>query len=310
MKHKNLKKILGVFTALMLMLVSMLSTYNVNTAKASNASITYEVWNAKTWRHDSDRDYTLEQVTSFPITSNSSKIIGSDSRYEDYKAGVAKFVTTGGSSFTGFVVGSHTIATAAHAVCQTTLESIYLFDEDGNRIKLNPVETHIPKTYRQLYYKCNGRGIGDNEEASKLDYALVTVEEDVSDYKLFNLATVTDGFDNKTSGIYITGFPKLVNTTDTVNTRNLDGMYTGYGYSLKGTLTENYIYTRTDASEGDSGAPAYIREVYSGNVYYSIIGICISGDSKGTETDGTYTRLLRLSTDTLHFFINNSNIQY
>ena len=54
---------------------------------------------------------------------------------------------------------------------------------------------------------------------------------------------------------------------------------------------------------GDSGGPAYITTSYYGSIYYTVIGINVS-------EAGTYNIATRITSDLLHFYLNNSNQVY
>lgn len=114
-----------------------------------------------------------------------------------------------------FVVGSHTIATAENCVylsdqtCKT-ITGIKLFNSNGTfSTTTTPVEVHNPANY---------------DAASSHDYAMITVQEDLSNYMCFDLGAALD----YSSNVPVSGFPQTVNN-QTVNNGTIDNEFTSTG---------------------------------------------------------------------------------
>lgn len=224
-------------------------------------------------------------------------IIGDDDRVVDFtKSGVVKILTNSAMG-TGFVVDSHTIATGAHCVYNQTINNILLFDVNGNvSLSATPLEYHVPTKY--IIERSKGR------ETNEYDYALITVEEDLSNYACFDLGVMLPNFVGSQNAISVTGFPGVVNN-QLVNNSTIHNMYTGNGVTLDSAGHDikpdlQFIYNN-DITGGNSGGPVYVSKNYYGKVYYTVIGINVgSSDDYGIATS--------INTDLLHFYLHNSNI--
>ncbi|MDE6729442.1 MAG: trypsin-like peptidase domain-containing protein [Oscillospiraceae bacterium] len=283
------QKISGEYT------LSMPKEYN-----AENAISTYGVIG------DDDREYMKNQ-------SEFSGIIGVELGIKKSSNENSRWYSAG----TGFIVGDHQIATAAHCVYGTYDESddeyhfysyvdssknrLFLYDENGNKTgeMLTPVEVHIPSDYIEKSQ------IG--EEVIYYDYALITVEEDLSKYTHFNMGLVKEPYSSTflNANIYVSGLPDIVNSTKNENNKIAKGcgkMYTGSKVH-----PNEILYYTTDTSDGDSGAPVYTTTKYKvGNTEYydyTAIGI-VSG------TVGIYNYGVRVIPLIQRFYNSNPNFSY
>ncbi len=206
---------------------------------------------------------------------------------------------------TGFIVGDHQIATAAHCVYSIDTgyfadEIIQTYDRSGALVAgetLTVAEIHIP----QSYY---------NSPNSDYDYALITVVEDLSDHVQFDIGncynmTVAEA---GTIPIHVTGRPgRTGDDLENPNTNNL--LYTSFGYVYEGPDT-NYmdaLYYTVDISAGQSGSPAYTitrERCNNEDTYtYTVLSICIGGSS--TRASGP-----RMSKYHQQFYNNNAYANY
>lgn len=152
----------------------------------------------------------------------------------------------------------------------------------------NPSYCHIPSTYTSNSYG---------------DYALITVEQDLSEYANFNLGAPLDNFIRNESTVLTTGFPQKVNDK-TVNTVDKHYMYTSAGSAVNKVIDESVqISYNNDTSGGNSGGPVYTSTLFNGKFYYTVVGIHTTGA-------GSYNIATRMTTDLLHFYKNNPNIDY
>ncbi|MBO5226541.1 MAG: trypsin-like serine protease [Ruminococcus sp.] len=299
------RKIISVIVAAVMFIICI--TYNnILETSAVNTALNYKVFNASNGNYMST--YTL---SANAVQDNSRSVIELDTRVVDFtKSGVVKIIMNSGSFSTGFVVDGNTIATAAHCVanktsdgnaasCGDSINKILIFDANGN-IELtitNAYSVHIPSLYFSTYGNTN-----------EYDYALITIPEvdtetrDLSNYAIFNLGIMLDGFKNSGKTISITGFPKEVNDEIVNDCISKHTMYEGTGQVGEKYANSDFIFGYTcDTSGGNSGGPVYTTVAYGGNVYYTVIGIHTTGA-------GTFNAATRITTDLLHFYKNNPNI--
>lgn len=300
----------------MSLLITMVLTFVVvgflphSNVDATTTSRTYYVYNAITGAKFNSRTYTLNPL-SIPSGSGSSgtnSVIGTDDRVIDYtKSGVVKIITGSGGIGSGFVVDDHTIATAGHVVYSNdtgsqTVSHILLFNTSGvNVLDATPIEYHVPYDFISRLVPSNQPNACATNE---YDYALITVEEDLSNYACFYLGAPLDEFMSTSSALTVSGFPGKVNNI-TVNTLTTHALYSGNGTILNYNYfyPDKQIFYNVDMTPGDSGGPAYITTSYYGSIYYTVIGINVS-------EAGTYNIATRITSDLLHFYLNNSNQVY
>lgn len=295
------KKAVAVFMAMLLMMLSFSYTANDN-SDAANSSRTYKVYNATNGNYL--RSYTL---TPLNTSDNSRGIIDTDERVIDWtKSGVVKIIDTDTSIGSGFVVDEHTIATAAHCVYDydkyengpSSVSEVLLFDTNGNiEQTVTPIEYHVP---------INFINVADNGKYSPtFDYALITVKEDLSEYMCFELGVPLDSFVNGETNatVSVTGFPEYINKTNLVNTTDKHMMYTGNGKVCGGDTEGYFLRHMADVSNGNSGGPVYITESLQGRTYYTVVAIHTNGLSD-------YGWGTRMTTDLIHFYKSNSNLNY
>ncbi len=257
--------------------------------------------------------YETEQVTSTytllhnPVDSTSARTVTlPDDRVLYENSGIVylsfKFTDSEGVSTgyrgTGFIIGDHTIATAGHNVYSSDLSvfstdmRVKLYDGDGNYIEtVDAVEAHTP--YQNML------GSGNH------DYALITVEEDLSTYEHFNLGVMVDSAQNSTAiPMAVAGFPGSVYNADNEAESTYD-LYIDYG--SPGTMSDYRIYYNgIDTSGGQSGGPAFVTTTYMLDDDSSTA--VTTRTAVGIHTHGTYCT--RITSEMIAFFRNNSNISY
>lgn len=287
------KKTASIFIASTMLALTLTANMNMQVSAAVNTSQTYKIYNASNGSFV--QSYTLSEN---PVMDKSKTVIDTDDRFVDFsKNGVVKIVTGIGSWGTGFVVDDHTIATAAHVLYNgnaVPISHIYFFDQNGS-IDMditNPSYCHIPSIYTS-----------DVEDAVVYDYALITVKQDLSEYANFNLGAPLDNFIHRESTVLTTGFPKKVNNK-IVNNATDHNMYTSAGSTIDDVHKADIeISYNNDTSGGNSGGPVYTSTLFNGKFYYTVVGI-------NAKAAGTGNRAVRMTTDLLHFYKNNPNIDY
>ena len=290
MKFKN-RVLAVVLVVVMTVLSAFVPSYSVS-AENLNEGRTYYVFGSD---GAYEKSYTLSAVSNVSSSSSASTtafVGGTDDTYSDYSMnGVVKIINSNSGIGTGFVVDEHTIATVGHVVYAdgTSGDSskypteIIFYDTDGNETKTitNITSVHIPKAYI------------DNGE-TQYDYALIEVEEDLSDYMCFNLGIMLDEFITSNTTIYVTGFYYGEECRTGVGTIIADDG------ALCSTSDGEIRYT-ADTIGGMSGSPVYLKTTFYGKTYYTVIGIHSGGYS--SSNGGA-----RMSTTLIQFYLNNPNL--
>lgn len=299
----SIKKInTKLFAVLVSVVVLFVTVFSLSSSKTNAGDITrkYKVYNATTRNYLREYNLTVEG-------NNTRTVIGNDDRVLDYtKNGVVKIITNRGYS-TGFVVDDHTIATAAHCVYNRTITSILFFDQNGNNCMTitDPVEYHLPEEY--IYrYSVNNKYTFD---CCYYDYALITVEQSLDDYRCFDFGMMTEQFPDMPSNVIsVSGFPGIVRDKR-VNSLDLHALYTGTG-NITSCYTDetgyvDLMYYNADTTNGDSGSPVYVTEQENGKMYYTVIGIYAAEAIDINQNIGT-----SFSPPVLKFLKGNTNINY
>lgn len=123
-----------------------------------------------------------------------------------------------GNVGSGFIVGSHVIATAAHNVYDRTNGNfinnikVNIYNMNGAVNSSNLVHTsdakelHIPLNY---VYPDWDLLLGQQYSPENYDYALIYVEDDLSEYGIWNMGVLSDSFMNSSANLTTSGFAKL-----------------------------------------------------------------------------------------------------
>lgn len=204
--------------------------------------------------------------------------------------------SSGYNGGTAFVIGEHTLLTAAHVVYNTSNPKLNLkfkiftdYDTESN-VQITPTAYHIPNLYVS------------GPDSWKYDYAIVTVKEDLSDYINFDLGVMRDGL-SEGRDLYVTGFggnglnadPDIVDKKSTGIGHLSDIYKSGSGYDHS--YWDYAIFYDIDTTGGNSGSPVYVKNPDGSN---TVIAIHNYGS---TANHGT-----RITTDILKFVYNNPNL--
>lgn len=191
----------------------------------------------------------------------------------------------------GFIVSDHVIATAAHCVYDGDTSSFInnyevIIFSNGARTIYSPTYVDIPKTY---YI---------NPDIA-YDYALIYVEEDLSQYGMFELGLPQDEYIDANGEVTISGFPNHLpgNEDNSFDER----------FKSTGNITGDFITTfvcDAFATNGDSGGPVYVSEEFNENEYNTVIAIFV-----GKVIDNI-THGLKMNHDMLKFYNGNPYIDY
>lgn len=263
-------------------------------------------------RHDcsssSRTSYTEYSLTVNPLdntvapSSNSSQrmIIGDNDMLRDYDTAIVHL-----SVGTGFIVSDHVIATAAHCVYSYDSKNFYnntieLTDSNNNKKTISAKYIDICKNYST----CNDSKY--TSDHTKYDYALIYVDEDLSEYGALKLGVALDEYTNGNGEVFVSGFPSEY-------PNNYKNEPHGLRFTAKGKILNSdktNLYYDADTSSGDSGGPVYIEEGFTTNSkdhydYRTVIAINVAHHNVFMHNIG-----VRITPDILKFYYGNSNINY
>ncbi len=257
-------------------------------------SVIYRVYDYSTGT--ANVTYTLTQNERTQTAAYSLATL--DNRIEYNNSGVVR-LSTGG---TGFVIGDHTIATAADNVYHyeeyeptgeyVTGTMITLYDNSGNvSMTVAADEAHFPTEYISAASSIARRGY---------NYAFINVSEDLSEYEHFDLGIVMEELENNTI------VPVRVAGVD-----EKDGVtcpYTSLGRF--GQINDPVMYCNSYTTAPQVGGPLYLTTAYSnGGAAYTtvktVVGILID------ETkDYRDSMSLRINSRMFQFYYNNDYNTY
>lgn len=316
-KRKKFLSVICVLVSVLVITLFVVYTSNINNSNAASNYREYRVYNAQ----------TLSRITSYPIyasqnmqTSMTRDTFDNNTSINDYnvKKGVVKLMSSNNYMGSGFIVDDHTIATAAHCVYGdnglVSINEILLFDNDDNIVqRITPNEIHIPTEW---YNFTSGPKNFQNVLAELFhwtyDYALITVQDSLSDYMHYNLGVTLDSFYPSNSGapanrqLKIIGYPQDSNNQFT-NTTEIE-----YGTALYYTNNSYYnpynalVYYSNQTVGGYSGSPVYYTENYNGKNYNTVIAIHTSGPYLAPSACSG----VKITDDLLTFYLNNPYIKH
>ncbi|WP_197021865.1 serine protease [Ruminococcus sp. HUN007] len=292
--------------AFALLIIALLSTvFGIEV----NASSSFRMYR----RHDcTDSDPTsYDQYALFTLSGLNNYNVPRYGNPNDLKRDANQSIVSIGLNGTGFVVGNHIIATAAHCVYSKNsgefyYPPIYMMGSGNTPIMtMYPRYIHISKDY-----------ITDSEPY-RYDYALIYVENDLSNY-VMNLGVMRDDYYNV---VYASGFPQS-------HPSNAPSEY-GYRYKSVGYIdwpaTNNdssglSLWHTADIFGGDSGGPLFIREsVSDGTISTNYADSDDTNNSINQNTDysisvvginvvsgGSNNGSVKINEDLLHFYLNNN----
>lgn len=292
MKHKRfLLCSLFVSAALATSSICSMTPYTASATSATEIGArNYIRYNCST--KSVDLQYQLK--TEYDSGIQAQTIIGDNDMVETKMSSVillADARSLGGNG-TGFIVGKHEIVTNAHCLYtrSTGVYSDYKIriQNDNQTVYLTPTYFHIPKSY-----------INNDTDYPEYDYALITVEEDLTQYGRFQLGVITDSFVQSGKDVSVTGYSLLADPKDY---ENIPGYSYGMQLTASGAITKStdsiYTWYLTDTAMGSSGGPVYIHEEYDDNSYDT--AIAVNRAIGATENCG-----VRFNAAHLQFYMNN-----
>ncbi len=228
--------------------------------------------------------YTVKRPPSSNMMSFDSDcmpmgIIGDNTMIRDYDTAVVSLRNYG----TGFIVGEHIIATAAHCVSNYNTGTfrdniIDIIDENNNIIDSFHAESvHVPTNYFTT----------NSATRMKHDYALLYVPSiDLSEYGMFFFGVAKNDYLSNTSNqVIVAGFPSQY-------PNGYDNSVYGLRFKAIGNVQNNFTDFRfsynTDTAGGDSGGPVYVEEGFVGSdnlwhEYKTVVGIHTHNGNSGVR---------------------------
>lgn len=232
----------------------------------------------------------------------------------DLTSGICRFADGG----TGFVVGDHVIATAAHCVATN---GVWRTDLSGNGLTVQfpnangviddtsdtctVIEGHIDSTFYHYNFDLQTPYV---EQWGAHDYALITVADDLSDRYHFSLGIAYNYYTSTpfaSYNIYCTGYPE----SDYLYTKTL---YTSHDKRYNTASPYSVYRYKTDTEYGSSGAPIYLHEDYTAanetDCAYTVISLNAARDTDHSPSQYNYGPAF--TPMILKFYMNNTHISY
>lgn len=257
----------------------------------SQYELKYHKFNATSGAETESYQIPAANNIVFSNISPTAGIINDDNRIIDYsQSGVVIITADNKIVGTGFIVDSNKIITAAHVLYDTESNTAkknikyILYNSNGKKIDINgnvvsnqdsymgisANSYHIPDMYMSaLYYDSGNSSSVGNGLACGLfqDYALIKVNENLSNYQSFDVGVFRNGIANKSQQIFVTGYNTTNQSTSDQNGGNsalLGKIVTGSGYlcsapGFGSKITDKNLFYDVDVLNGESGGPIYIK---------------------------------------------------
>lgn len=251
--------------------------------------------------------------TSPNANSQQRVVIGDNDMQLDPDTAVIQLQFSGGTG-SAFIVDDHLIATAAHCVCKDQNffnMKIKLKDSNNNVKWITPKYIDANKNFYDNYNSNGNPNTSDyNTYLLGNDYALIYVEEDLSNYGIFNMGVALNEYADNHGEVIVSGFP-----SKSAYPSWFEATIEKTRFKAKGKIlsrTPKYINYDADTAPGDSGGPVYVQEEFSGDTYNTVIAINVAEtyNSKDPNNDSVKKNHgVRITPDILNFFYNNPNIE-
>ena len=288
-------KVWAVITFIVVSLAVLLSGFDTSRVDADTNDSKYIVYIYDTGEID---DYELDAVPTYNAYSLMTRNISTYSSRPNAPVDTA-IVYIGGA--TGFIIGDHEIMTASHVVFKNWAfaESLDLKihlqnptnSSSSEFISLTEVACHIPN---EMYTQTNAY--------LNYDYAIITVEEDLSNYGCFYLGIPDDNIITNTVPIHVRGY---YSENNNIALKSSCGAMEGLSYTQG-------ITSITDTTNGTSGAPAFVQSCFgvpgvstgefAMQTYRTVVGVHSGRNLQGKE------RLSLVTPEVLKFVYDNENL--
>lgn len=201
----------------------------------------------------------------------------------------------------GFIVGSHIIATAAHCVYNDGefIDNIKvnIYNKNGTVNSSNLVHTstakelHIPRKY--VY--------PGTDAPENFDYALIYVEDDLSEYGVWSMGVLSDNFMNSGRPLTTSGFTILNN--EYYARYYSEGSVISpadWGSSEEHNLPIYRLHAESQSYGGKSGGVTYYKSDYDDVLAKSAVGV-----NTGSPRDTHYSWAVRMNPNLIWFYKQN-----
>ncbi len=292
------KKILSVLTCIIVTGTAFNSFDNYKNVSATDNSITYMKYT-----------YATNSFTTYDLPGLS--VLDNDGLYRTRStvdirpnSPLEQTLVKVGNG-TGFIIGDHEIMTAAHVV--TNLETKEIGIPSVQIATSNPLNENTAIDLTPLTASFPQRAYKEYNSPDGMDYAIITVQEDLSDYGCVFLGLGVD--DNKlmNNNVYALGYngdyQKI--SSGTINTIN-DGCY----------ISSNFVLPQTSGGplycKYEFGVPGSTNEEETVQSYKTVIGIVSTMSAIYYHDTNEYTDVTTLSTritpEILQFAYENDNL--
>ena len=312
-KNKLISFLISLTMSTLILLSGSVAKYNSSEA-ASNYRL-YKVFNATTGAYIAQYSISQSQVLETMTRGAFDPNINTVNEY-NLKKGVVKIMCSDNYLGTGFIVDDYTIATAAHCLIDSNstsskiISDVLLFDNNDNiTLHASPEQIHLPTEW---YNFANSNHVFSNDPEVELehwtyDYALITVEENLSDYMHYKLGTTLNYFYPYSSNVNPNKLLKIIGYPSSSNNHVYNQTEIESGYALYYTNSSYYnpynalLYYSNSTSSGYSGSPVYYTEQYNNTDYNTVIGIHTAGSCFAPNARSG----VRFTDDHLTFYLNN-----
>lgn len=258
-KFRMRTKIMAVVTFLVMSAAVILGGYDMQNAEAAGGTnyVKYTFATGQT------QTYNLPEIPTINRTNSLAMPLSDDPRDDADRTPVvvkvlandtaAKIHTYG----TGFIIGDHEIMTAAHCVYNVEEGKFYTSSQveislsesySSSSIRtLSVVSVHFPKKFKELID--SNPTTKFNFEKIKNDYAIITVNEDLSEYGKLTLGTLTSEAKNNDIPIHVLGYCSATE------------FKISHG-SISDTNDDDVFATDAFTTNGTSGGPMYVECVF------------------------------------------------
>lgn len=272
MKIKK-KIILSAVTCMTIVAATFGSLVNLNNTYAASSGITYMKYTYSTKKFT---EYTLPELSViYNDGLNSRAVYLPDDRENSPLE--QQLVQIGGG--TGFIIGDHEIMTAAHVV--TDLETKKIDKPSVKIAKSNPLNPNTAVNLNPLTVSFPKAAY---DELDGNDYAIITVQEDLTQYGSVFLGLGTDNNSLKENNIYILGYKGNYQKISSGKIEKIeDDVYT----------TSAHVYPQT------SGGPLYCQYKFG-----------VQGSTDPNEKVQTYKTVIGITSKTFGYVDQNTGVWY
>ncbi len=297
-KNRTKNKYISIAIFLVLTTVILLSANNMTNVKAIGGTDYVKY----TYATGQTQSYNLPEIPTYYYRS----LMASADPRENAPANPT--VINIGNNGTGFIVGDHEIMTAAHVVygmnSREFASSMTLYVHNVNpsnsvtypRVSLTAISAHIPKAYSD-YCENNQISNGYPYELINQDYAIITVNQDLTTYGCYSLGMATNNIMGNNTPVHILGYThEVINNNVTSYLKISNGTVTS--------ISDNFFTSSALVFGGTSGGPVYTESVYSipgtsTETYQTVIAVA-------SATSGTSSIVTRIRPETMQFLYRNS----